>query len=174
MLLKQNQIGTTHPKSKKLTFDRIVSNLVDVCVLSKGCSRGCSPHASCVYLLYSQSGHQCHAWWRKNPMVRLWCAPFQLCARVALWSLQSGSLFYLRRLLLLKIGMCALWLSPKWQPAAFSQSCCVSKMIVPFKKIKLVSSMVHAILKRCNPVLWGDKKIKKSPFVWCIQLEFFH
>ena len=91
-------------------------------------------------------------------MVRLWCAPFQLCARVALWSLQSGSLFYLRRLLLLKIGMCALWLSPKWQPAAFSQSCCVSKMIVPFKKIKLVSSMVHAILKRCNPVLWGDKK----------------
>ena len=94
--------------------------------------------------------------------------------RVALWGLQSGSLFYLRRLLLLKIGLCALWLSPKWQPAAFSQSCCVSKMIVPFKKIKLVSSMVHAILKRCNPVLWGDKKIKKSPFVWCIQLEFFH
>ena len=82
--------------------------------------------------------------------------------RVALWGLQSGSLFYLRRLLLFKMGLCALWLSPKWQPAAFSQSCCVSKMIVPFKKIKLVSSMVHAILKRCNPVLWGDNKKKKK------------
>ena len=29
--------------------------------------------------------------------------------------------FFICRLFLLKIGLCALWLSPKWQPVAFSQ-----------------------------------------------------
>lgn len=55
----QNQISQ---KQKKLTFDRVVSNLVDVCVLSKECSHGCSPHAGNAYFLCSQSGHQFHAW----------------------------------------------------------------------------------------------------------------
>ena len=88
--------------------------------------------------------------------------------RVALWGLQSGSLFYLRRLLLFKMGLCALWLSPKWQPAAFSQSCCVSKLIVPFKKKKnwcpqwCMQSLKGAT--RC----FGEIKKKKKKISFCM------
>ena len=96
---------------------------------------------------------------KKNPMVRLRCAHFQLCMlpcgvfKVAAFFIYAGCSSF-------KIGLCALWLSPKWQSVAFSQS-----WFSPLKGARVLHSYQHG--SPCaNPSIYIKKPHAAMDFSW--------